>query len=151
MDPATGVVLSGIGVFALALTYATAQYHVFSGGASAGGSVWFTQPLLVPVLCFAVGGFGKWMRGATLVLWTWVIVATWWFKLIPLYGGFGGGKATAMRLFDWYAGAARSELSATALLPAAWIYAIAAVATAGAVLICVALLRLRAMDSIRQY
>ena len=135
------VVFAGMAVFAAALVYATAQEYVFRKGVSAGASVWYAAPLLVPLLCLALTGFaragpwGWWLRAATLALWTYVICATYWAKLIPLYGGYGGRNATLPRLFRWYAGGL-AALSNVAPAPAAAICVLAGATTIGAVALC---------------
>lgn len=143
-----GVLLGGILCCIAALAYVTLEQHLFLQ--AAGGGVWYTQPLLVPVMCLVLAGLGRigaggrWLRAAMLITWTYVMCATWWAKLIPLYGGYAGDRATAARLLTWYrdsAFAGRSALSHVALLPAGAIYALAAAVTLGAAALCGLLLR----------
>ena len=116
IHPAERIVVAGIFCFILALAYATAQEYVFRQGASAGTSVWHTQPLFVPVMCLVLVGFahagryGRWLRAAMLLVWTYVIIATYWLKLIPLYAAEGGEKSVFLRLLQWYVNGASTGL-----------------------------------------
>jgi hypothetical protein len=139
------IVLAGIFCFILELVYATAQEYVFRQGMSAGASVWHTQPLLVPVMCLVLAGFaragpyGRWLRVALLLVWTYVIIATYWLKLIPLYAAEGGEKSVFLRLLQWYVNGVSTGLgmlSSVAMLPTAIICFLAMVVTIGAIVLC---------------
>jgi hypothetical protein len=147
LNPMERVVLAYIGLFILALVYASAQEYVFRKGTSAGASVWYTQPLLVPVLGLVLAGFararqsGKWLRSSMLLLWAYVICATYWVKLIPLYAGHGE-KANPAQLFDWYppGQGILSRLSLVSMLPARVICGFAGLVTVAAALVLCGLL-----------
>jgi len=156
LSPSERIVLAGILFFSVALAYVTAQQYIFTKGASAGASVWYTQPLLVPMTVLVLAGFeraralGSWLRAAMLLLWTYTICATYWVKLIPLYAGYGGEKATVPRLLNWYKQFptdGREMLSNVALLPAETICALAGVVTIAAVILCGLLLYLTPLFS----
>jgi hypothetical protein len=160
LNPAERVVLGGVFFFTVALVYATAQEFVFRKGTSAGASVWYTQPLLVPVTCMVLAGFaragayGKWLLATMLIVWTYVICATYWIKLIPLYSGYEGQKAGVLYLLRWYRGTAsagRDRLSNVALLPATVIYWLAAIITVSATVLCGLLLFTTAASRIQPH
>ena len=73
------------------------------------------------------------------VLWAYVFVATWWVKLIPLYGGYAG-RARPGALAAWYA-AGPSLLGHTAMLPEAAVLALAALSTVACVALAAAIAR----------
>lgn len=75
-----------------------------------------------------------------LIAWSsYLLLATYWVKLIPQYSGFPDGKVTLSRLLTWYADweANASLLSATAMVSAEWIVSLA-VAVSGLVLVLAA-------------
>ena len=84
---------------------------------------------------------GKWLRSAMLLLWAYVICATYWVKLIPLYAGYGE-KANPAHLFDWYLRAAPpgqgilARLSLVTPLPAGVICGLAGLVTVAALVLC---------------
>jgi hypothetical protein len=122
------------------------------GQAVAGPSPWYPQVLLAPVMALAYLGLSGWKRvgrvlaGAVVTLSAWILVATWTFKLFPMYSG---GFSSAMRARDvwnwWTRGAAAHArtLSLTALAPAAWLYA--GLAMALALTVAVWTLQIRAL------
>jgi hypothetical protein len=118
----------------------------------AGPSPWYTQVLLAPVVALAFLGFANWKRtgrilaAATTTLWAWILIGTWTLKLFPMYAG---GRSDAMRVKDawnWWIHAHAHVLSATALAPAAWLYAGLVIALALAIAAWAAVLK-RALRS----
>jgi len=139
------IVLGGIFCFLLELIYATAQEYVFRQGTSAGASVWHVQPLLVPLMCLVLRGlaragrYGRWLQVALLLVWTYVIIATYWLKLIPLYAAEGGEKSVFLRLLQWYVNGVTTGLgmlSSVAMAPTAVICLLAVAVTIGAIVLC---------------
>lgn len=69
---------------------------------------WYTQVLLVPVLLLVFWGsarmhpWGKFPCVSCVLLWTYLMLATWFAKLIPLYGGFSQSKSHLADLWRWY-------------------------------------------------
>jgi hypothetical protein len=117
-------------VFSVGVAYACCTNFAEHGADAAGASPWYTQVLLAPVVVLAYLGLSRWPRvGAALaavsvLLWTWVLIATWMLKLFPLYSGGGTAPMRARDVWAWYThGAHAAELSLTALAPAAWLYA----------------------------
>ncbi len=74
-----------------------------------------------------------------IILWTYVLSATYVAKMLPFYGGYEG-SAHLGALLRWYsAGGAGEMLATTALAPAGVIYGLTAVVVAGAVALGIAL------------
>jgi Dolichyl-phosphate-mannose-protein mannosyltransferase len=102
------VVLAMMFAYGGGLIYATTQSFVFTKGQSIGASAWYAQPLLAPVLCLALLGAhrlghpGRWLTVAMIALWMYVQCASYAVKLIPLYGGFSGGRSSPGAIWEWY-------------------------------------------------
>jgi hypothetical protein len=83
-------------LFLMALGYSAVSTFVFTHGAGAWPSPWYTQVLTAPLLGLAfLGASRKKRAGRALaallsLAFGYVIVATYWVKLIPLYGGYEG-------------------------------------------------------------
>jgi hypothetical protein len=125
------VILAAISLFIVALAYSTIVSFVYTHGASAGASPWYMQALLVPVMALIVRGLSRGGRiaralaCADVVLWTYVIVATYVIKLLPQYGGYDLKLTHITDLAKWYAhsGIQRYELLYTTTLgPPAILY-----------------------------
>jgi hypothetical protein len=128
---ATGVVL-----FSLALGYASAAAFAQTRGASAGASPWYAEILLVPVTALVCLGLARWRWGwlvgvLNILLWGWVLLATWPLKLFPMYSGGGRQKGVV----------SGQVLSATALAPTNVLVAGWVVSTLLTVSICLVLCR----------
>ncbi len=101
-------VLGAIAVFSAAVIYVVGNDVILQHGASAGAEPWHTQPLLAPLLAIALLGmsrtrrFGSVVAAATCLPWMYISIATYAVKLIPLYGGFAGGRSTLRELVRWY-------------------------------------------------
>jgi hypothetical protein len=83
-------------LFILALAYDTGINYVASHHESASPSAWYTQVLLVPMLALSFlgtsrsGKAGRVVAVSMMLLFGYILVVTYWVKLIPLYGGFEG-------------------------------------------------------------
>ena len=90
------IVLLYSSAFILALVYDTAINDVASHGQAISPAPWYAQPLLVPMLSLALIGAargrtaGRWIGALLVLVFTYVLIATYWVKLIPLYSGFEG-------------------------------------------------------------
>jgi hypothetical protein len=90
------IVILFSGLFVLALAYDAGINYVASNHESASPGAWYIQVLLVPLLALGLLGAsrsGKIGRVAALLmalLFGYILVATYWVKLMPLYGGFTG-------------------------------------------------------------
>jgi hypothetical protein len=126
-------VFGTIVVFALAVAYHTAAEFAHTHGATPGASPWYTQAVLAPVLVLSYLGMSRWQRlgpvlaAATLVLWTWILIATWTIKLFPLYSGAGAAPMHVRGIMNWYMHdsiAHARDLSLLALAPAGLLYSL---------------------------
>jgi hypothetical protein len=136
--PAALVVLAGSAVFAVVPIYALALFGAQSGAAYPNANSWYSAGLLPGVYLLACAGFaaagrvGRWLLRGLLALAAFVLAATYFAKLIPLYSGYDGAVRLS-RLAELY-GPLRGELFArldqAALAPAGFVFALAA-ATAG--------------------
>jgi hypothetical protein len=122
-------------LFFLALGYATVVSHIYTHGAANGPSPWYIQVLFAPVLGLVLLGLSRWPRlgrfvAAHLVLlFGYVLAATYAVKLIPLYGG-DDGRASLAALTSLYGHQLRilsANLNTVTLVPAIMIFALAAV------------------------
>jgi hypothetical protein len=120
-------------LFCAAMIYVTGSSYTYTKGLATAASPWYLQAVMVPLLCLALLGYqsaraaGRWLVSANVLLWGYVLAATYLAKLIPLYGGFGGGRSTLREIVHWYATdwpRTADILSTTALLPATGIIAL---------------------------
>jgi hypothetical protein len=102
------IVILFSGLFILALAYDGAINYVASHHESASPGAWYMQVLLVPLLALGLLGAsrsGRTGRAAGLVmvlLFGYILAATYWVKLMPLYGGFTGRTSlTAVTILYW--------------------------------------------------
>lgn len=131
-------------LFCAAMIYVTGSSYTYTKGLAIAASPWYLQAVMAPLLCAMLLGFeragkaGRWLSLATALLWGYVLAATYLAKLIPLYGGFRGGRSTLKEIVQWYrTDWARTSdiLSTTAMLPAAWIVGMLVVVLAALVLL----------------
>lgn len=124
-------------LFVLALGYEAIVTHVNTHGIAKGPSPWYAQVLLAPLLGLAMLGASRWPRAgrfvtALLVLvFGYVLAATYTVKLIPLYGGYDGRTSLAgvAMLYRHRIGMLAENLDTVTLAPAAVIFALAGVVT----------------------
>jgi hypothetical protein len=117
------------------LAFATVQSFWYTNGLQVAPSPWFIQPIYLAVVCMAAGGaagagrVGKGIALAAIWLWSYVICATYWVKLIPLYGGYPSPQAQPARMFRWYTQEFPAALDATALIGSRTVLLLAAAVT----------------------
>jgi len=103
------LLLCGVAGYGAALVYSTTVSFWFSKDAAISASPWYTQPILPLMLLILFLGLSRGGKVAAMVaLWlTWwsayILSATYWAKLIPLYGGYPDeGKMVLLKLLQWY-------------------------------------------------
>ena len=123
---------------------------IYRATATIPATPWYTQLLFPPGMCLAMlglsraGRIGDSLRIAMLALWTYVIIATYFVKLIPLYAGYPSGAVRAAELFRWYSASwreANAILATVALMPPAAIWLLAGSVAIAAVSLAIVLSR----------
>jgi hypothetical protein len=110
--PREWIVAGYMALFVAALGYDAAINFVMSSGETISPAAWYTQILLTPALALAFLGASRWGRigrvAATAVtfLFGYVIVVTYWEKLIPMYGGLQN-RMTLKLLVETYRDSSR--------------------------------------------
>lgn len=144
------LVVAGCLLFAAGLGYFTAVIFVSTKGAGIGTPAWYVEAIVPPLVCLLACGLGRsgWagraLTAAMLCLWAYVMAATYVAKLIPLYAGYGEGRAHIGSLLRWYVEDCwliDDRLTTLCLVNPAFIYALAAAVLALAALLCVRLVR----------
>ncbi len=118
------IALLHCGLFMLGLAYDIAINYVHSHDAAP--SAWYTQVLLVPMLSLALLGASRWRRTGRIVaaamtlLFGYILVSTYWVKLIPLYSGFESrtSLAAVAMLYGKRLASVVAELNHICLAPA---------------------------------
>jgi hypothetical protein len=122
--------------FLAAMIYVAGSSFSYTHGVATAASPWYLQAVMVPLLCLAMLGcqrsrdLGRWAAAAMVVLWGYVLAATYVAKLFPMYGGFPGGRSTLRDIVHWYLTdwpRTAELLSTTALLPARWLTTLLAI------------------------
>lgn len=132
VQPAEQITFAAIALFSVAVAYASCASFAHTNGEVAGASPWYTQVLLVPVIALAYLGMSRWkilgrcLSVCTVLIWTWVLIATWIVKLFPMYSGADSSPMHMRDLWNWYVHNAADHtqnLSLLALVPAPLLYA----------------------------
>jgi hypothetical protein len=141
--PGEWVVAAYGAAFALALAYAAAVSYVGTRDPVSTPSAWYSQVLVAPGLTLVVLGTvrrpkaGKYLAGAIVILFGYVLAVTYVCKLIPLYGG-DQGRGSLKEAAGLYLGrfpTLSANLNSVALGPAPLIFAL----TCGVILAITAL------------
>ena len=128
-----------VGLFCAAMIYVVGSGYVYTKGEMKVASPWYLQAVLPALVLLALEGcqwsgrWGGWLARGMVVLWGYVLAATYVAKLFPLYGGFSGGRSTLRDIGRWYATdwARTSDiLSTTSMVTAPWLLAMLAVVLA---------------------
>lgn len=118
-----GILLAGCLLFLAVLVYSTCVLYLLFGDTALGGAPWYAPAIFAPVFVLLAcglersGAAGRVLMAAMLAGWAYVLAATWWLKLIPLYGGYTG-RVRLAALTTWYL-EDRHLLASTALAPPA--------------------------------
>jgi hypothetical protein len=100
--------MAAVVLFSAGLALISVTFYASSRGAAIAAVPWYSQVLLLPVLLLAFVGmertqpWGRILLALTVPLWTYVIIATYLAKLVPLYGGYSGSRAHIGELWRWY-------------------------------------------------
>lgn len=95
------IVLLFSGLFILALAYDAGINYVASHHENGSPGAWYAQVLVVPMLALGLlgtsrsGKAGRVVAALMALLFGYILVATYWVKLMPLYGGFEGRTSLA--------------------------------------------------------
>ncbi|MBI4875350.1 MAG: hypothetical protein HY822_12020 [Acidobacteria bacterium] len=114
------LVAAGGLTFLGALLYVNALFYAYTKGGIYTATPWYPQTLAAPLVCLLclglsrAGRAGRWIGCALLALSAYLIAATYVAKLIPMYGGYGERRLTALRLVEWYATDWKAVLAGTA-------------------------------------
>jgi hypothetical protein len=121
------------------VVYASLVTFAHTHGGLATGS-WYALPVLPALIAVLLGGLerggraGAVLAGGLVALGAYLLAATYFAKLLPLYGGYEG-SARLGPLLDWYVRNGRTGeiLSTTAFAPATALWALAAAVAALAI------------------
>ncbi|HLH01105.1 MAG TPA: hypothetical protein VKX49_32680 [Bryobacteraceae bacterium] len=125
-------------LFSAALWYSTVLSFLYTRGAATGPSPWYSQVLLAPVFglallgCSRAGVVGRALASALVIMFGYILVASYFAKLIPLYAGFTG-RTSFTRLMAWYTTdfkALLGNLGEVSLAPAQLVVGLALAVTA---------------------
>jgi hypothetical protein len=117
-------------LFCCAMIYVAGSAYTYTKGEATVASPWYLQAVMGPLLCVSLigcqraGRAGRWIAAAEVVLWGYVLAATYVAKLFPLYGGFTGGRSTLRDIARWYTAdwpRTSDILSTTAMVTAPWL------------------------------
>ncbi len=118
---------------AAGLIYVDAGGFANSHGESLGAPAWHSQAMLMPLVSLVFLGFSRGGRAGrilaviTVLLWAYMLEATYWLKLVPWYGGFRAVHPRMADLMSWYMqrkGAGHEVLSTTCLVNAGTLFAL---------------------------
>lgn len=135
------ITFSYCALFVVALGYAAVSSYVYTHGAAKSPSPWYAQVLIAPALGLIFAGasrfakLGAFMAAALALLFGYVLCATYFVKLIPLYGGYGG-RTSITNLISLYGdrlGWLAENLDTVALTPSAIVFLLAGIVIALAI------------------
>ncbi|MGI8743699.1 MAG: hypothetical protein ACR2NN_14215 [Bryobacteraceae bacterium] len=124
--PAEWIVIAGVLLFCIGLAIISVAFFASSKGGAIAAVPWYTQVLLAPVLLLAFLGLSRARRwgwallAAQVVLWGYVLAATYIAKLAPMYGGLGPGRVHLKTLWAWYWTSGPAALVSLGSVPVVW-------------------------------
>ena len=129
------ITVSFCALFALALGYQTVVTHIHTHGVANGPSAWYMQVFSSPLLGLALLGasrrprIGRWVAALLILLFGYVLAATYAVKLIPLYGGYEARTSLAgvASLYTHQLRTLAANLDMVALAPAPIVFGLAGV------------------------
>lgn len=132
---AEGMMWPLAGLLAASLAYAICVSFWFTGGQAFSAGPWYAQPLallLSVLLCSALARarlLGRMAAASTVVLSAYMLILTWWVKLIPFYAGMPPARNNLdgiLRLYSGQGGQLAAQLGETAMAPGATVFVMAA-------------------------
>ncbi|MBM3748983.1 MAG: hypothetical protein FJW34_24715 [Acidobacteria bacterium] len=114
------LVAAGCLCFTAVLLYSCALFFAHHGDPAVSAASWHVQAMAAPTACLLALGWsrsghaGRWIGAAAVAMSSYLLVATYLVKLIPLYGGYPEGRMRPAPLLRWYI-AGENLLGATAL------------------------------------
>jgi hypothetical protein len=95
---------TGAPIMAMAavLVYSTVMLRAYTGGETTGTGPWYIPAILAPLFALSFGGLGRVLRVTATVLSGYILVASYWVKLLPMYGGFVAPRSTLSAVITWY-------------------------------------------------
>jgi hypothetical protein len=136
------ITVAAILLFSAAIAYSTVVSFIYTQGRSPGASPWYMQVLLFPVLALVMLGYsragwaGRMLAVASVLLWAYVILASYAAKLVPAYLGYPNDTAHVSDLLHWYT---QGHPWLTGLAPVPLLYALTAAVAAMAIFLAAAL------------
>jgi hypothetical protein len=137
-------------LFCAAMIFDMGSLYTYTNGAEKVTGPWYLQAIMIPVLSLAMlgcrrsGRTGRWIAAVSVVLWGYIMAATYAAKLFPMYGGFAGGRSTLRDLAYWYGSdwpRIADILNTTAMAPASVLAALLGMVLAAMLLTMASLLR----------
>jgi hypothetical protein len=143
------IVLAHCALFALALLYYVALSYAFLHDPAVRPEPWYSQVLIAPLLVIAFlgaersGKIGRLVATALVTLFGYILLCTYWVKLIPLYSGFDQRNSfiAVTRLYLTDSSRILAGLSAASSGPASVILALSGFVTVLALVLIFILLR----------
>jgi hypothetical protein len=139
--PRERLLASGFGIFLLTMLYSQAMVYAQFRAISV--TPWYTITLAAPFACLICLGLSRSERPGTCIavllhaIFAYIISATYFLKLIPLYSGYPEGRIRPAPLLAWYlSGAGHDFLRDTALTPPTIIWSLATGVTVSAAALC---------------
>ena len=130
-------VLTASFLFWIALLVVTVTFYAASKHAAIGATPWYPQILLAPVMLLAFLGmsrtpsWGRILASLFVLLWGYLLIATYLIKLLPLYGGFPASQRMGELAARYFEQSDRMNAMLRTICPASpaaiWIFAAAAV------------------------
>jgi hypothetical protein len=102
------ILVWGFALYGVSLVYSATAAFWSSGGAARTATPWQIETAVPPLLALLFCGLARSEKiGRVIVSWlvlwsSYVIAATYWAKLIPLYTGYSEGRTVLVQLAAWY-------------------------------------------------
>jgi hypothetical protein len=143
------IVIAHCALFALALLYYVALSYAFLHDPGVRPEPWYSQVLIAPLLVLALlgaersGRIGRFVTTGLVAIFGYVLLCTYWVKLIPLYSGFDQrtSLSAVARLYLTDFSQVVAQLNTLSCGPAGVILALSGVLTLAAIMLQLILIR----------